>query len=209
MAPGRVDLVSGLHKKPNPGRVHITRPVWVHYSHMDLVTVCQTCLDLRISRSCFVDKISNMSSCSILGSRKPIARPIPSAYSTRATTTSPCPMSRKRQTGLSSSAALWRLRPKKTLSGLQTYQVPVQFGTWTSPGATRLLPLLTRRISPSMSCSATRPSSEASRPMVQTPTTWAQIRWPWTTRDRGESGSSRWGKGVPGAQTGPLSAHHS
>lgn len=157
MAPGRVDFVSGLHKKPNPGRVHVTRPAWVHYGHTDLVTVSQRSDICGSVVLILWDEFSNTSSCSILASRKPIARPILSAYSTRATTTSPCPMSRKRQTGLSSSAALWRLRPKKTLSGLQNYQVPAQFATWTSPGAARLLPLLTRRIFPSMSYSATLP----------------------------------------------------
>ncbi|KAI7779711.1 hypothetical protein LA080_000398 [Diaporthe eres] len=45
MAPGRVDFVSGLHKKPNPGRVHVTRPVWVHHGHTDLVTQHEFLLD--------------------------------------------------------------------------------------------------------------------------------------------------------------------
>lgn len=62
-----------------------------------------------------MNNLSNMCFCLALASPKPIARPIPSAYSTRATTTSPRLRSRKRRAGLFSSLALRSLPPEKTM----------------------------------------------------------------------------------------------
>jgi hypothetical protein len=37
-----VDYLSAPWKKPNPGRVILTRPVWVHYGRVDLEKVFST-----------------------------------------------------------------------------------------------------------------------------------------------------------------------
>ncbi|KAL2859645.1 Glyoxalase/Bleomycin resistance protein/Dihydroxybiphenyl dioxygenase [Aspergillus pseudodeflectus] len=41
----RVDLTSELWKQSNPGRVHVTRPGWVHYGHTDLNKAHQFLID--------------------------------------------------------------------------------------------------------------------------------------------------------------------